>query len=262
MHFKLIYMKEGMSTTSPDAGLQLLGVPRFANGNTLPSRMGHKQLLLLARLLLERRPVTRESMIAFLWPEADEARARGSLRQALYVIRELLGEDAVAANRQTVSLSVTTATDLSVFMQAVHARRWREAALLYRGRLLDGVQLKDATDADLWLELERRRVARLFETAAFAVLREPRSAHDPQERLLIARRLRDAAPRSVLHWRQLLVELAQYRATDEWRIECAALGARIDTGQIDDVDGASELLRDGGSHPMREALAMPGLEVA
>lgn len=224
---------------------QLLGVPGFANGTPLPSRMGHKQLLLLTRLLLDRRPLTRESMIAFLWPEADEARARGSLRQALYVIRELIGEDAVVANRQTISLHSAPATDLAAFMQAVHAARWREAALLYRGRLLDGVQLKDATDADLWLELERRRVERLFEAAAFAHLRESRTAHAAHERLVIARTLRDAAPRSVRHWRHLLDELAHAGATDTWRIECAALGARIDTGQIDDPVEAAELLQCG-----------------
>lgn len=153
--------------------LQLLGLPGYANGHSLPSRMGHKQLLLLTRLLLETRPVMRETMIAFLWPEADEVRARGSLRQALYVIRDVVGNDLLVADRQIIALRETPATDLTRFVQAVHAGHWWEAARLYRGRLLDGVQLKDASDAELWLELERRRVARLFETAAFAVLRSP-----------------------------------------------------------------------------------------
>jgi DNA-binding SARP family transcriptional activator len=235
-------MEETVIRPPAPVHFQLLGVPRFANGTPLPSRMGHKQLLLLTRLLLDRRPLTRESMIAFLWPEADEARARGSLRQALYVIRELIGEDAVVANRQTISLHSAPATDLAAFMQAVHAARWREAALLYRGRLLDGVQLKDATDADLWLELERRRVERLFEAAAFAHLRESRSAHDAQERLAIARRLRDTSPGSVRHWQHLLSELTHCGAADELRIEYAALGARIDTTQIDDAGRAMDLL--------------------
>ena len=262
MHFKLSNMEERMVRSPVIVQLQLLGVPRFANGTSLPSRMGHKQLLLLTRLLLERRAHTRESMIAFLWPEANEERARGSLRQALYVIRELIGEDAVVANRQTISLSIEPTTDLARFMQAVHAARWHEAALLYRGRLLDGVQLKDATDADLWLELERRRMARLFETAAFAVLRESRTAHAPHERLVIARTLRDAAPRSVRHWRHLLNELAHAGATDECRIECAALGARIDTGQIDDAAAAAELLKSGAHLDAEVYTPAADLEVA
>lgn len=224
--------------------LRLLGVPGYSNGHSLPSRMGHKQLLLLTRLLLEPRPVTRESMIAFLWPEADEVRARGSLRQALYVIREVVGNDLLVADRQIVALRESPATDLTRFVQAAYAGHWWEAARLYRGRLLDGVQLKDASDAELWLELERRRVARLFETAAFAVLRSPSDSHDPAQRIAIARQLRDTAPRSLTHWRHLVEELARTGAGDAMRIECAALAAYIDTGQIDDLRGAESLLRD------------------
>ncbi len=69
-------MSETTRQVQSTTQLQLFGVPRYSTGDSLPSRMGHKQLLLLTRLLLGTRPVTRESMIAFLWPEADEARAR------------------------------------------------------------------------------------------------------------------------------------------------------------------------------------------
>jgi two-component SAPR family response regulator len=243
MPLKLNLMDETFERAGSANELQLLGVPKYANGRSLPSRMGHKQLLLFTRLLLEKRPLTRESMIAFLWPEADEARARGSLRQALYVIREIVGNESLVANRQTVAFRVSPSTDLTRFIQAAYAGQWWEAARLYRGRLLDGVQLKDASDADLWLELERRRVARLFEAAALAVLREPSAVHDPQDRLAVARRLRDTAPRSLLHWRHLLDELSRLSAHDALRIECAAFGARIDTEQIDDLEEAAALLR-------------------
>ena len=249
MPFKLNCMEKTIERAGSANELQLLGVPKYANGRSLPSRMGHKQLLLFTRLLLEKRPLTRESMIAFLWPEADEARARGSLRQALYVIREILGNESLVANRQTVGFRESPPTDLTRFIQAAYAGQWWEAARLYRGLLLDGVQLKDASDADLWLELERRRVARLFETAAIAVLRVPRGRYDEQERVVIARRLRDATPHSVANWRYLLEELTKLGAHDECRIECAALGARIDTGQIDDADGAAALLHVGQYAP-------------
>jgi len=242
MPFKLNGMDETFERAGSANELQLLGVPKYANGRSLPSRMGHKQLLLFTRLLLEKRPLTRESMIAFLWPEADEARARGSLRQALYVIREILGNESLAADRQTVAFRTSPPTDLTRFLEAAYAGQWWEAARLYRGRLLDGVQLKDASDADLWLELERRRVARLFEAAAIAVLREPSTSHDPQDRLAVARQLRDTTPRSLLHWRHLLEELQRNGAIDALRIECAALAAYVDTGLIDDTHGASLLL--------------------
>lgn len=225
--------------------IRLLGFPQFSDGTPLPSRFGHKQLVLLARLLLESRPLTRESLIAFLWPESDEVRARGSLRQALYVIRDVVSDTALTATRQSIMLGQVPGLDIITFMEAIKRAQWREAALLYRGPLLEGVALKDATDAELWLELERRRFARLFETAALAVLREPRSVHDTQrnhERLTVARRLRDAAPRAARLWRQLLDELAHNGAVDDWRVERAALHARVDTGQIDDIPDAEALL--------------------
>lgn len=241
----LVSMADTTRTVGTAAHLRLLGVPRYENGQSLPVRLGHKQLVLLTRLLLEKRQMTRESMIAFLWPESDEVRARGSLRQALYVIRELLGEDSLVANRHTIAVRVSTPTDLTRFIHAAHAGQWWDAARLYRGPLLDGVHIKDATDADLWLELERRRMARLFETAAVAALRGPRGPYDPRECVPIARQLRDTAPRCVTYWQYLIDALADAGAPDDCRIEYAALSARIDTGQIDDAKSAAELLNVG-----------------
>ncbi len=242
-------MEETTKNVHSGIPLQLLGVPRFANGQSLPARMGHKQLLLFTRLLLEKRRVSRESMIAFLWPESDEIRARGSLRQALYAIREMVGNDALVTDRQTIAFRTSPPTDLTHFIHASYTGQWWDAARLYRGPLLDGISLKDASDADLWLSLERRRMARLFETAAVTVLRSPPSVSDGHERVMICRQLRDVAPHSLVYWRYLLDELARNGAHNECRIESAMLGARIDTGQIDDADGAVALLEVGRYTP-------------
>ena len=43
---------------------------------------------LLAFLALQRRPVTRERLAWLLWGDGGEARARGSLRQALTTLRQ------------------------------------------------------------------------------------------------------------------------------------------------------------------------------
>lgn len=226
--------------------LQLLGMPSPTMAGSGHVRFGQKPLVLLARLMVEPRPVAREAMMAFLWPEASEARARGSLRQALHVIREVAGADCLMADRQSVSLIRPPVTDFLEFLSAIRHGDWRQAALTYGGPLLDGVALKDATDADLWLVLERRRLSRLFETAATAFLEaSERGSADGDTRLVIARRLRDVAPRSVRSWRFLLEALAKPNASDDLCFERAALGARIDTGQIDDPATAAVLL-DGG----------------
>lgn len=229
--------------------LQLLGMPSPTIAGAGHVRFGQKPLVLLARLLVEPRPVSREAMMAFLWPEASEARARGSLRQALHVIREVAGPDCLTADRQSISLLHPPVADLLEFLRAIRHGEWRQAALTYGGPLLDGVALKDATDAEQWLVLERRRLSRLFETAATAVLEAREPGSDGETRPVIARRLRDVAPRSVRAWRFLLETLEGPHATDDLRFERAALGARIDTGQIDDPGTAAVLLEGGPLTP-------------
>jgi DNA-binding SARP family transcriptional activator len=229
--------------------LQLLGMPSPTMAGLGHVRFGQKPLVLLARLLVEPRAVSREAMMAFLWPEASEARARGSLRQALHVVREITGPGCLTADRQSISLLNPLVTDLLEFLSAIRHGDWRQAALTYGGPLLDGVALKDATDAEQWLVLERRRLSRLFETAATALLEAREPGSDGMTRLVIARRLRDVAPRSVRSWRFLLEALAEPHASDDLCFERAALGARIDTGQIDDPQAAAVLLEGGPLTP-------------
>ena len=117
-----------------------------------------------------------------------------------------------------------------------------EARAMRRADLLDGMTVKEASDADMWLGLERRRLARLFETAATTVLQARASAPSGDEYLVIARRFRDLSPGSARSWRYLLEALEQKYELDALHLERAALGARIDTGQIDDPEAALELL--------------------
>jgi hypothetical protein len=222
--------------------LQLLGMPGPTVARPAQVRCGQKPPVLLARLVIEPRPVTREAMLAFLWPEVDEARARGSLRRTLYVIRDVAGRGCVAADRHSLSVVRPPVADLLEFLGAVWSGEWERAALSYGGPLLDGVTVKDASDADLWIGLERRRLARLFETAATTVLEKRDFPFDGDAYLVIARRFRDLSAGSVRSWRYLLAAVERTRDIDALRLERAALGARIDTGQIDDFEAAQVLL--------------------
>ena len=231
---------EPLSTRPP---LQLLGAPSPSVLETGFNRVGQKPLVLLARLLLEARPVTREAMMTFLWPEASESRARGSLRQALHVLREAVGTDFLLADRYAIAVVRPPEVDLLEFLQAMRQGNHLSAALLYRGNLLDGVSLSDASDAEQWLDLERRRLARLFEQTANSALEAPANPADHEVRLTIALKLRDIAPHVSRNWRYLFDALAAMQATDLLRIERAALGARLEVRQIDDPGEALALLQ-------------------
>ncbi len=140
-------------------------------GDLTPS--GRKLRALLAVLALA--PETgwpRERLVALLWGDREDEQARGSLRQALVELRHLLGDQALLASRDNVSLNgASLRVDALEFAALSKAGAWAEAAALYRGELLDGVNLPNGSFAD-WLLVERthlhdlaiRTLANLLET--------------------------------------------------------------------------------------------------
>ena len=117
----------------------------------------------------------REWLIAELWPDSLEESARANLRQALLMVRRFLdeagfGPEAVAANRQTISLNgALFRTDVLEFEALVAAagqsqgderlERLRLAVEAYSGSLLLGFD-------EAWIMPERLRLERLFVTCA------------------------------------------------------------------------------------------------
>ncbi len=74
--------------------LKLFGSYRLAlDGQPIDALESDKARALLAYLAIERdHPHTREKLIGLFWPEQDEGHARGSLSQALYHLRGILGD--------------------------------------------------------------------------------------------------------------------------------------------------------------------------
>jgi DNA-binding SARP family transcriptional activator/Tfp pilus assembly protein PilF len=121
-----------------------------------------KRLALLAYLAIER-PAgrqRRDSLLALFWPEADGVRARAALRQALHVIREALGDDALeGVGDDEVSLSpAALRCDAVEFARATAEGRPDDALALYRGDLLPGLFIRGAAEFDQWLDDKRQRL--------------------------------------------------------------------------------------------------------
>ena len=74
-----------------------------------------RRLALLAALArLSPRPVSRERLIGWFWPESDEDRARRSLNQALYALRSELGSEDVLIGQRDIRLNLElVAADLA-----------------------------------------------------------------------------------------------------------------------------------------------------
>ena len=129
--------------------LRLLGAVALLGVTGLPVRLPTRAVtLLLARLALgPGRQHPREELIDLLWPSADRETGRNRLRQALSVLRSLLGPAAedgteppvLHADRRTVWLARgALACDADTFQQALAAGHDARAASLYQGELLPG----------------------------------------------------------------------------------------------------------------------------
>lgn len=126
----------------------------------LPTRKAEALLAVLATA--SRAAVPRSRILDLLWGESAEAQARHSLSQTLTWLRHSFGKDAIAADRNTVSLSPEFVdVDLREFLRVVKSDEpadLQRAAALYRGSLLEGLALRDAV-FEQWVGLERRRLA-------------------------------------------------------------------------------------------------------
>lgn len=131
---------------------------RAADGRDL-TPPGKKLRALIACLALPPGKVwPRERLTALLWGDRDEEQARGSLRQALAELRRLLGDGVLRSDRETVALDGATLTvDAEELIRLAGKGELVQATDLYRGDLLDGVNLPDAEFSE-WLLLEHTRL--------------------------------------------------------------------------------------------------------
>ncbi|MDQ2931171.1 MAG: hypothetical protein M3Y05_10205, partial [Gemmatimonadota bacterium] len=103
----------------------------------------------------------RDTMLSLFWPEMDQERARRALRQAVHFLRSTLGA-AVVQTRGGEDIGLATDAlwcDARAFDDALARGALAEALELYRGDLLDGFYISDASsDFEEWLEKERVRL--------------------------------------------------------------------------------------------------------
>lgn len=123
-----------------------------------------KALALLAFIVLSSRgaPCSRDTLLAHFWPDLSTRRARHALRQALYEIRQALGEDVLELRgRHEVALSRTRfAADVLDLFDALDSGRLDDVVALFRGELLPGLHVKGAREFDAWLLGEREGLNR------------------------------------------------------------------------------------------------------
>ena len=126
-----------------------------------------RRLALLAILAAAgSRGVSRDRLIALLWLDTDEEKARKGLNQALYALRcEIGSDDAITGTRDLVLVPELVRTDVAEFRAAISAGDLEKAVSVYEGQFLDGFHLPGASQFDRWMEAERNGLARDHATA-------------------------------------------------------------------------------------------------
>lgn len=138
---------------------------------------GPKRLALLTYVMLARprKFHRRDKLVALFWPERGQKSARNSLSNLFYHIRAALGDN-VVINRGTEEVGINHKKiwcDVSAFEEALSEGKKQKAMDLYRGDLLPGFHVADASNEfNSWLDGERARLRRNAADTAWLLAEE------------------------------------------------------------------------------------------
>ena len=142
-----------MATT--ELSLGLLGPPVVRRDGTPVTFDTRKATALLALLAVTGREHTREQLADLLWPEADSAKGRASLRRTLSVTAAVMGQ-ALVISRAAVALDQAVVwVDVREFEEMVgrpDAGSLERAVQLYRDDFLTGFTLRGCPEFEEWQE--------------------------------------------------------------------------------------------------------------
>lgn len=166
---------------------------RRPDGSEIHSLLVQPKRIALLAYLCTAKPLgfhRRDTLLALLWPESDQAHARTSLRTALHVLRRSLGEDLLQSRGdEEIAVSFDALRcDASVFEDLVDKGQLTEALQLFRGDFLPGFFVDAAPAFERWLDIERPRLRALAAHAAHALSEQRETAGNLSEALILARR--------------------------------------------------------------------------
>lgn len=178
------------------------GLRVVSDGRELAWLMGqHSRAALLVYLAVEQR-VSRDSVLAFFWPDSDGEHASHALRQSLYQLHRALGAEWVDGRAHELVVRKNFHADAHDFTLAIKRGDLASAVELYAGPFLDGVHLVDSSAWDGWVDSRRTAYARGFRRSSRVLIDAKRAAGDPKGALETTERwiARDPLNGEAHHW--------------------------------------------------------------
>ena len=134
--------------------IRLLGSPEVVVAGRPLEVDTRKAVAILAVLATDGRAYGREELASLLWPDSDEASARGALRRTLSVLRGAAGPEVLRVDRRQVALVAgqyeVDVAQLEALGASGNQSDLAAAADLARGPFLAGFTLRDSPEFDDW----------------------------------------------------------------------------------------------------------------
>ncbi len=159
------------------------------------------RVLALLTLLVGHRSegISRDKLLAYLWPDSDSVHARNSLKQALFSLRHAFDCWLLINGSGFLRLECSAAeADLWEFESALAAGKETLAVSLYGGPFLDGFYITGLAEFERWVDARRQRLAHQYsQTLSALAVRADRSG-DRHSAVAWWRQLAAAEPLSAI----------------------------------------------------------------
>jgi DNA-binding SARP family transcriptional activator len=214
-----------------------------------------KNLALLVYLARSpRRTRARSHLMALLWGDKPQARARHSLNEAMRVLRRSLGEPYVDTDAQQIRLAPEgVRLDVEQLEQFLAGREWCRAARLVAGEFMEGFAVSDASGFEDWLTSERTIWRRRSVEALVHCAEELLAAGAVREAVASAERAIALDPRSDFAARASIRSLAlageRAAALETYETFARSLADELDARPEPETTALAERVRRGRPAP-------------
>jgi DNA-binding SARP family transcriptional activator len=190
-----------------------------------------RRLALLAVLAVAgEKGVSRDKLLAMLWPEGETEKARHALNQILSAQRRYFGNAQLFDGRKTIRLNPSLITsDVALFERALQSGDLDAAADLYAGPFLDGFFLRDSSEFETWSSDQRARFANRFAESLDATARRAHKSGDHE---------------TAVKWRRHAVELDRIDAGRALRLAESLVLAGNRAGALRALQDCQKRLKD------------------
>lgn len=210
------------------------------SGSKLLLAPGKPFALLVYLAIAPGRRSSRDFLLNLLWNDLEPERGRRALRQALFHLRRLLGDEALPGTEE-LRLTSSVHIDRDAFLSAIERGQLEAALDLYGGEFLPAFGVPGGVEFEQWADLERDRLREAFLRSSELVVRRALNDAHFREAQRFARRARAAVPTSDAAWRLLLEAAVASRDFVAAAVEANALEHWARSEQIA-LDGRTKAL--------------------